>query len=151
MRRGIGILIVLVIFFVVWLPHLLWWFFEIKMPWWHIKRNIFFSLFFYVFILGAAGVLLNFHLSWIRPLLYKFWHGSMDSYHFVSGIPLIPTIMVVFTAIHLTPLLWPCFVATILLFLDTGGPLWFLICTWKDDSFWNPRKYNQDKNLSNRC
>lgn len=74
----------------------------------------------------------------------------MESYHFDSGIPLIPEVMIIFSAIALTPLLWPCLVATILQLLDTGDSLWFLISTWKDDSFWNSRKYNQDNNLSNQ-
>ena len=138
MRRCIGVIIVLTIFLLVWLPHLLWRYFDVKMPWWYIEKDIFFSPAFYIFILGAIGALLNFHLSWTRPLLYKLRYGSMESYKFVSGLPLIPTVMVVFSAIYLTPLIWPCIVATALLLLDTAGPVWFLIGTWKDDSFWNP-------------
>jgi len=145
MRRCIGILIVSGVFLLIGLPHLLWLFFKFKMPWGYVKTNLFISPSFYFFLLGIAGILLNFHLSWIRPLLHKLIHGSMESYKFVSGLPLIPALMIVFSAIHLTPLIWPCVVASILLLVDTGGPLWFLIATWKDDSFWNPRKYNHQK------
>jgi|GEM_PF-2313441 len=145
MRRCIGILTVLGVFLLIWLPHLLSLFFTIKMPWWNSETRNTWNFNFFLLFLGTLGVLLNLYLHVFRPFFYKFKHGSMESYRFISGIPLFSSLAGVYSAFWLTPLIWPCLLATVLLLSDVGGVVWFLIFTWKDDSLWSPRKYNHQQ------
>lgn len=87
--------------------------------------------------IGAAAILpipvLNCYLAFIRPRLY----GARVGYRNISGIPLFGTLLVIVFG-------WLAFgdwlVATtglVALALDTGGLPWFLIATWRDESFWD--------------
>jgi hypothetical protein len=42
-------------------------------------------------IAAAVFAIFNFHLSFIRPRLYFFRHGSMDGYRLISGLPIVGT------------------------------------------------------------
>lgn len=97
-----------------------------SMQWWS------WTLIGFGLIIGA----INFHLSFIRPLIHKFRYTNMDDYRFVSGIPLFGTLIAVASA-------WACqgnpisiVIAFIILLVDTGGLPWFVISTWKDNSLW---------------
>jgi hypothetical protein len=88
-------------------------------------------------LFAALFAALNLHLSFTHPLLYRWTHGSMAGYRFVSGIPLVGAFFVVAGV-----LVWFGDVVTAsvglgVLLVDTGGPVWFLVMTWKDASFWD--------------
>jgi hypothetical protein len=88
-------------------------------------------------LFAALIAALNFHLSFTRPLLYRWTHGSMAGYRFVSGVPGVGAFFVLAGI-----LVWFGDVVTAsiglgVLLLDTGGPIWFLVMTWKDSSFWD--------------
>ena len=90
------------------------------------------------FVLFAMALaILNFHLSFTRPILYRWTHGSMAGYRFVSGIPLVGTFFVLVGV-----LVWFGDVLTsstglAALLVDTGSPLWLLRSTWNDSTFWD--------------
>lgn len=61
----------------------------------------------------------------------------MDDYEFVSGIPMIGTLLVLLgLAIEFRALV-PTALAAVATMLDTGGSPWFLLATWRDRSFWD--------------
>jgi len=76
-------------------------------------------------ILGGAVAVLNFYLSFIRYHVVR-WRGR--EYRFVSGFPLIGSVLLVPAAVGLAgagslPLLA---LAVLFIALDTGGVAWFL-------------------------
>jgi hypothetical protein len=78
-----------------------------------------------LFGLGAFVSILNFHLSFVRPAIHRF--EGRGEYRFVSGFPLVGSLMLVgsfflFAADHI---LRP--VALIIALFDTGGIHWFCI------------------------
>ena len=83
-----------------------------------------------VLALGIAG--LNCYLSWVRPLLYLRRHGSRDGYRFVSGIPLIATVLAVGATLLAFGNDGIAIAGIVVQFLDTGSPLWFVYATWND-------------------
>ena len=80
---------------------------------------------------------LNFHLSFIRPLIYRLRHGSMEDYRHVSGFPMIGTLLVLIGGIVGFGALSSALFGLAAMLVDTGGSLWFLIATWHDRSFWD--------------
>ena len=86
---------------------------------------------------GAACATLNFALSFVRPWLYRWRHGSTAGLTFVSGIPVIGTLSTCVAAY----VGWgsiPCAsVVLALSLIDTLGPTWFVIATWRDTSLWD--------------
>ena len=90
------------------------------------------------FVAPAAFVaVLNFYLSFVRGLLLRLRHGSLDRYRHVSGIPLIGSLLVLIAGIigfGAVGTVLSCIVAVA---LDTGGLPWFLFSTWQDGSFWD--------------
>ena len=136
MKRCLGVLIVLLFFLLIWLPHLLWWFWGYRMFWWRIDSRITETFYNIVLLMAALGFFLNIFLSIIRPWLYKLKHGSMESYRFISGIPLLISLAAVYSSVFLTPRIWPSILASFIVMLDFGGPVWFVIFTWKDESLW---------------
>jgi len=91
--------------------------------------------------LGIGGfiALLNSFLSFGRPLILKTRNIPLDKQRNISGFPLLASFLLMFAAIPFFPRLGPCITVTVLLLLDTGGPLWYLIRTWKDDSMWTKK------------
>jgi hypothetical protein len=80
---------------------------------------------------------LNVYLSWLRPTIYRWRHGSLDGLRNVSGVPLLGTLFVVPAGV-IGFGDWR--VAALGLFVqafDSGGLLWFLIATWCDQSLWD--------------
>ena len=90
--------------------------------------------------LGGFFALLNVFLSFGRPLVLHLRRVPEEERRNVSGAPILASFLLMFAALPLFPRLWPCIVVTVLLLLDTGGPLWVLICTWKDESFWTKQE-----------
>ena len=91
-------------------------------------------------VLGGFIALLNIFLSFGRPLVLRTRGIPISEQSNVSGFPILGSLLLMVTAIPLFPRLWPCAVVTALLLLDTGGPLWFLFCTWHDDALWKKQK-----------
>ena len=87
----------------------------------------------------AAGLVaaFNFYLSAVLPAIFYLRHGSMESYRFVSGIPLVGTLLVVVGGIlGFGEVVW-ALVGIAVVLLDTCGSFWFLIATWKDTGMWD--------------
>ncbi len=98
-----------------------------------------------LFVLGGLGSIINFYLSFLRYPIHRLRHGKDAKYQWVSGMPLFDALLVL-GLLLLPKNLWLCGLAFLLLCVNTGGILWFVIFTWKDDSLWNPKKYDMDKN-----
>ncbi len=81
--------------------------------------------------------LLNFYLSFLRPLLYRHRRGSMDGYRFVSGVPAVGTLLVLIGNTFSYGAVIPALLGIVVLLLDTGGFPWFVIATWGDSSLWD--------------
>jgi hypothetical protein len=80
---------------------------------------------------------LNFYGSFIAPRRYARKHGSMAGYRHVSGMPAIGTILIVAIAIVGFGD-WVCSILGSVAFaIDTGGSVWFVISTWRDESLWD--------------
>lgn len=90
-----------------------------------------------VAVCALPVALLNFHLSFVRPALYRWRNGSMDGFRYVSGFPLFGNLFVVIGgAIGFGD--WRTTgVGLVALALDTGGLPWFLFMTWRDQSLWD--------------
>ncbi len=87
----------------------------------------------------AAAVLglFNFHLSFVRPLLFRWRYGSLAKYRHVSGFPVFGTLLVLVGGLLGFGAVITASVGLTAMLLDTGGPPWFLLTTWKDTSFWD--------------
>lgn len=79
----------------------------------------------------------NFFLSFIRPWLHKHRTGSVDGYKFVSGIPVIGTVLSLLGLTIGYGATIPIFLAGVATMLDIGGLPWFLFATWRDGSLWD--------------
>lgn len=88
-------------------------------------------------LFAALFAALNLHLSFTRPLLYRWRHGSMAGYRHVSGFPLVGTFFVVAGVLLGFGDMVTASVGLGVLLADTGSPVWFLIMTWKDSSLWD--------------
>jgi hypothetical protein len=84
-------------------------------------------------VIGA----LNFHLSFVRRLLYRRATGSLDGYRHVSGLPMVGTVVVTVGTLMGFGSALCAALALLAVAIDTGGSVWFLIATWKDTSLWD--------------
>ena len=77
------------------------------------------------FSLGALICLANFYFSFLRYPLHRLRGFQPESYRWVSGIPMLGTLLVGLSlvALHTSPIV--LYVAVALMLVDTGGPLWF--------------------------
>jgi hypothetical protein len=100
-----------------------------------------------LFALGGLISVTNFYLHILRYPIHRLRHGKDAKYKWVSGIPLLGCLSVV-GLLSLPKSLWLSVLAFLFLCIDVGGIQWFVIFTWKDDSLWNPKKYNMDKKKS---
>jgi len=92
-------------------------------------------------IIAAAVIALsNFHLSFIRPRIYFYRHGSMEGYHFVSGVPVVGTFLILFGALFSFGAIGTAIFGIVAYVIDTGGFIWFTKATWRDRSFWDSEK-----------
>jgi hypothetical protein len=91
----------------------------------------------YIVLLSSAVGVFNFCLSWVRPLLYRLLHGSWEGYHFVSGVPIVGTLIVVVGVLLSFGHVVTASLGLLVLLIDTGGLPWFLAATWRDSSLWD--------------
>ena len=102
----------------------------------------------YHFAILGAGLfvtIINVYTSWIRPIIYKIRYGSYDGYKFVSGFPIVGTVIGI-AALVLCGSNWLTIFAVLVIFtLDTGGLPWSIFSTWNDRSLWTRanRLHNQ--------
>ena len=136
MRKITGIVIALLPFALAWTGPILSAFGNSSIPQTIAEVALLQKLSWAALLLGAFIALLNAFLHFIRPLFLKLRGILPEEQHYVSGIPLLASFLLMLSTTAFHPALWPCFAVSVLLLLDTGGPLWFLICTWKDDSVW---------------
>ncbi len=89
--------------------------------------------------LAFAGVIatLNLYLSFIRPRLYYRRIRSMDGYRNVSGIPMVSWLGLIAALVVGWGASGTSLLGLLFCFLDTGGPVWFVIWTWRDRSLWD--------------
>jgi len=77
-----------------------------------------------LFGFAALIAVTNFHLSFVRPLYFR-W--KKKEYKFISGLPAIGTIALIFSGFLLPPNLYLACSALLLVVLDTGGLPWFAV------------------------
>lgn len=77
------------------------------------------------FSLGGLLCLANFYLSFLRYPLHRFRGLPKESYHWVSGFPLVGSFFVALSLLVLHGLPGILFVAIVLISIDTGGIHWF--------------------------
>jgi hypothetical protein len=88
-------------------------------------------------LLGLLVALMNAHLAFLRPYLYRRRHGSLDGMRNVSILPGIGTVAVI-VGCWFAFGYWPTAVIGLLvLATDVGGFPWFLVQTWRDSGFWD--------------
>jgi hypothetical protein len=87
--------------------------------------------------IGVGIATLNAWLSFGRPFLWKMRKGTMDGYRFISGLPIIGTIVGVFTCLTGFGEITPTLLALTIFMIDTAGLPWFTYATWKDQGFWD--------------
>ncbi len=88
-------------------------------------------------VLAAAFAFPNFHLSFVRPWLYRRRHGSFVDYKFVSGIPMLGTLCASVAAYFGWGSILCGALILIITLIDTLSPPWFVIATWRDTSLWD--------------
>jgi hypothetical protein len=98
-----------------------------------------------LFALGGLISVVNFYLVVLRYVIHRIRHGKDVECKFISGVPLFGCLSI-FGLLLLPKSLWLSALAFLFLCIDVGGIQWFVIFTWKDDSLWNPKKYNMNKN-----
>ena len=78
------------------------------------------------FLLGAFVCLLNFYLSFLRYHVHRLRRLTPQSYRWVSGLPMIGSLLVGLSlfGLHSRPVLVALAIASIL--IDTAGPVWFV-------------------------
>jgi hypothetical protein len=79
--------------------------------------------------------LLNFYLSFVRPVLFRWRDGSLEPYRHVSGYPIVGTILVVVGGLLGFGSVVTASVGLVAMSLDTGSSIWSLLA--KDSSFWD--------------
>ena len=88
-------------------------------------------------LLGLLVTLLNAHLAFLRPYLYRRRHGSLEGMRNVSGAPGIGTFAVFISSVIAFGHRPTAAIGLVVLALDVGGLPWFLILTWRDQGFWD--------------
>ena len=76
-------------------------------------------------IVGASLSLLNFHLSFTRPLYHRL-RRRRGEYRFISGFPFIGSLLCLLSLPFFPTPSAPQLIAIIAALLDTGGIHWFI-------------------------
>ena len=103
-----------------------------------------------IMLVALAVASLNFYLSFFRPKFYIRNHGSLDGYQYVSGIPVIGTLLIIAGGIYGFGSVIIAVIGLFALSIDVGGLPWFLIATWKDRSLWEGRIMTNNSNNETR-
>jgi len=98
-----------------------------------IRSRPFFSAALGLMVAACALAIWNFYLSFIRGRLYLKRHGSLEGYRYVSGVPLIGAVLAMIGGLVGFGEIGNSLVGLASMAFDTGGPVWFLICTWRDE------------------
>jgi hypothetical protein len=91
-------------------------------------------------VLVTAAVLiagLNLNLAYLRPRRYRRRYGTQTGYRFVSGLPLVGTLLAVggcLVAFGSAPV---GLIAVSAMLADPDGVPWFPVRTWRDASLWD--------------
>ena len=76
-------------------------------------------------LVGGLVSALNFYLSFCRYPLHRFRGGSRESYRWVSGFPLVGSLLVALSIVRFYDAPWIFAIALALIAIDTGGIHWF--------------------------
>lgn len=90
-----------------------------------------------VLVIALVVACVNFYLSFIRGWFHRRRTGSLDGYRFVSGIPMIGTLLVLIGSVLGFGSVACAALGLLATALDTGGSVWFLVATWRDSAFWD--------------
>jgi len=104
-----------------------------------IRSRPFFSAALGLMVAACVLAIWNFYLSFFRGRLYVKRHGSLEGYRYVSGVPLIGAVLAMMGGLVGFGEIGSALVGIASMALDTGGPIWFLIWTWRDEPFWDSR------------
>lgn len=88
-------------------------------------------------LVGYIFVFINFWVSIPRPLLWRWRHGDMEGYRFVSVLPIFGTVLGIATCLIGFGHALPALMALGILLFDFGGSIAFVWSTWQDQSFWD--------------
>jgi hypothetical protein len=89
------------------------------------------------FAVCALGVMaVNVFIA-LRPTLYRWRHGSLAGWRYVSGAPAVGTFLAVLVGLFGFGDWRFATVGLVVLIFDSGGLPWFLIATWRDHGFWD--------------
>ena len=80
---------------------------------------------FFLLALGALVSFINFYLSFVRYPIHRFIGGSHENYKWVSGIPLLGSLMLWFSIPCLMAYPSLKWFAVVVSLFDTGGIHWF--------------------------
>ena len=92
-----------------------------------------------VVVCALPVAILNFHLSFVRPALYRWRRGTLEGFRHISGFPLFGTLLLVIGGVIGFGDWRAAAIGLVAVALDTGGLPWFLVMTWRDDSLWDTR------------
>src|SRR5688572_28641676 len=84
------------------------------------------------FSVGALVCLTNAYLSFLRYPLFLRRGGKKEEFQWVSGIPVIGSVLVVAALVFGREPRWLTAVGVLLILLDTGGPHWFVFVLVRD-------------------
>ena len=76
-------------------------------------------------LVGGLVCALNFYLSFCRYALHRFRGGSRESYRWMSGFPLVGSLLVTLSIVKFYEVPWILTMALVLIAIDTGGIHWF--------------------------
>src|SRR6202795_4449569 len=77
-------------------------------------------------LVGGLVCALNFYLSFCRYPLHRWGGGSRESYRWISGFPLVGSLLVALSLFKFYDLPWILTVALVLIAIDTGGIHWLV-------------------------
>jgi hypothetical protein len=75
-------------------------------------------------LVGGLVSALNFYLSFCRYALHRLRGGSRESYRWMSGFPLVGSLLVALSIVRFYDAPWILGIALVLIAIDTGGIHW---------------------------
>lgn len=78
-----------------------------------------------ILVLGGFICCLNFYLSFPRYLLHKYRGGKKEDNKWISGFPLVGSLLVALSLLASWQSTWILVVSVTLILIDTGGLHWF--------------------------
>ena len=76
-------------------------------------------------VLGSFLCVLNFYTSFLRDPAHRFFGLSKESFQWVSGAPLLGSLLVAISLLAFHSTTWILVTGTIPVLIDTGGVHWF--------------------------